>query len=83
MSLRVEETSSEGGLVWRILGMVVGMSERFGSSAISPGSSVQSIIGVGNQGLVEAGGRHGSLRVIQSLLLENVSALLSESLLQM
>lgn len=83
MSLRVEETSSESGLVWRIPGMVVGMSERFGSSAISPGGSVQSIVGAWNQGLVEAGGGHGSLRVIQSLLLENVSTLLGESLLQM
>ena len=55
MSLRVEETSSESGLVWRILGMVVGMSERFGSSAISPGGSVQSIVGAWNQGLIEAG----------------------------
>ena len=83
MSLGVNKTSSKGRLIRRVVGMVMRVSKGLSSGAISPGSCVQRIIGLRNEGLIESGGGHGGLWVVQSLLLENVSALLGESLLQM
>ena len=62
--------------------MVVRMSERLSSRAISTRRRVQSFVSPGNHALIESGRGHLVLNIIDSFLLENISGLLSESLLQ-
>lgn len=56
MSLWVQKACPESGFVWRILRMVIRMSERLSSGAISPRSCIKRIISLGNESLIETGG---------------------------
>ena len=82
MSLGVDVACAERGLIGRVVGMVMRMSERLGSRAISARRSIERLVCLGDHALIEAGGGHLVLNVIESLLLEDVSRLLRESLLQ-
>ena len=82
MSLGVDVTRAERGLVGLIVRVVMRMGERLSSRTISARRGVQSIVLSGDHAPIEAGGRHLVISVVKSLLLEDISRLLGESLLE-
>lgn len=80
MSLGVDVTRTERGLIGSIVRMVMRMSERLSSRAVSARRGVQSIVRPGDRTLIEASRRHLVNGVVKSLLLEDISRLLGESL---
>ena len=82
MSFRVNIARAESRFVGRVFRVVIRVSERLGSGTISARGGVESIVRLGDETLIEAGRGHLVLELIESFLQENVSGLLSESLLQ-
>ena len=80
--LGVDVTRAESRLVGSVVRMVMGMSEGLGSRAISARSGIQGVVRSRDVGLIEAGGGHRVRDIVEPLLLEHISGLLRESLLQ-
>ena len=80
--LGVDVARTESRLVGSVVRVVMGMSEGLGSRAISARRGIQGLVRSGDVGLVETGGGHRVIDVVESLPLEHISRLLGESLLQ-
>ena len=80
--LGVDVAGAESGLIWRVSRVVLGVSGRLSASAVPARGRSQSLIGLRDEALVEASGRHGLGGVVKLGLLENIARLLGESLLK-
>lgn len=82
VSFRMAITGSESGLVWLVLGVVVGVSAWHSSGAVSPGCWFQWFIMLGNVYWIKSGWGHLRWLCVQILPVEDISALLRVGFLE-
>lgn len=80
--LGVDVARAERSLIGSIVRVVMGMGEGLGSRAISARRGIQGVVRLRDVCLIEAGGGHRVRRIVEPLLLEHISRLLRESLLE-